>query len=193
MTNNSLTHKIGCSICGKKVNARGLCDTHYKQHKRAGTLPERTRTAHMDISDRMEFLSEPVTESGCRIWTGTINAAGYGTISFKNKPNLAHRLSYELTYGEIPEGMKACHKCDTPSCINPNHLFLGTQRENLEDMARKKRGAVGNDYNRSILTDEDVRKIRCDNRLQRVIAEEYGMKRTSIAAIKNGRTWKHVA
>jgi hypothetical protein len=77
MTNNSLTQKKGCSVCGKKVDARGLCASHYNKQKRAGTLPELTSTGHLDIADRIESRSEYVTETGCKIWLGTVDKKGY--------------------------------------------------------------------------------------------------------------------
>ena len=193
MANAILSPKKGCSICGKKVNARGLCDTHYKQHKRAGTLPERTRTDHLGLADRLNHWSEKVTESGCMIWTGCVDANGYGKIGYGGKMHLAHRLSYESVNGKIPDGMHVCHKCDTPSCVNPDHLFLGTQADNISDMVSKGRGAIGAKYHRSNLTDEKVKAIKADIRTQDVIANEYGVSRTNISAIKTGRAWAHVA
>jgi hypothetical protein len=184
--------KGGCTLCGKRVNARGLCDTHYKQHKRAGTLPERTRLTHVEINDRLKHLSIVDAETGCHNWRGRINKNGYGVLGYNYKNWLAHRLSYILKYGEIPDGVKACHKCDNPLCINTDHLFLGTQTENMNDMFSKDRGAVGAAYKRSELTDELVLRIKIDKRTQLEIAKDYGVSRTNISAIKTGRAWSHV-
>lgn len=184
--------KKGCSICGKKVNARGLCDTHYKQHKRAGTLPPHTKTGHMEIHDRLKYLSVVDFNTGCHNWRGGLNLTGYGVLSYKHEKWLAHRLSFTLAYGSIPDNLYICHKCDNPKCINPEHLFLGSQKDNLTDMTSKGRAAVGSDYHRSNLTDEDVKAIKADTRKQLVIAKEYGVSRTNISAIKTGRAWKHV-
>lgn len=183
--------KGGCVLCGKRVNARGLCDTHYKQHKRAGTLPERTKTTHLEINDRLKHLSIVDYNTGCHNWRGLLNPSGYGIIGYHGKW-LAHRLSYTLKYGEIPKGINVCHKCDNPKCINTEHLFLGTQADNIHDMISKKRNIVGADCGKSLLTDDDVGKIRNDTRVQSIIAKEYGVSRTNISAIKTGRAWKHV-
>ena len=187
-----LTPKTGCTICGKKVNARGLCDTHYKQHKRAGTLPERTRTTHLSLIERFNVTTEKVTESGCMIWMGTLNNFGHGRLGYGGKLHLAHRLFYTEFKGEIPNGMCVCHKCDVPQCVNPDHLFLGSQSDNMADMYSKKRGAVGADYHRSTLTDDLVAKLKADGRTQDEIAKDYGIARTTVSAIKTGRAWKHV-
>jgi uncharacterized protein YozE (UPF0346 family) len=76
----------------------------------------------------------------CKEWTGTINQWGYGTdYSHHSSSNLAHRIAYEETYGPIPKGMNVCHHCDNPPCVEPLHLFLGTQADNLRDMVAKGR------------------------------------------------------
>lgn len=83
----------------------------------------------------------PVTEAGCWLWLGSPNGTGYGRIYIHGKPVMAHRLSYQIKHGSIPAGKIVCHKCDTPSCINPDHLFMGTHKDNSRDMVAKKRHA----------------------------------------------------
>jgi len=91
------------------------------------------------IRERLLYNIEIITESGCWLWVGSLTTGGYGNLSvnYKNKP--CHRLSYTEFVGEIPEGMLVCHRCDVPSCINPNHLFLGTYQDNMDDMVKKGR------------------------------------------------------
>ena len=76
---------------------------------------------------------------GCWIWTGGVNPRGYGKLKVNGRWVLAHRLSWELKVGPIPDGLFACHQCDNPPCVRPSHLFLGTARDNNADMFRKGR------------------------------------------------------
>lgn len=91
------------------------------------------------LLDALLSRVERIPIAGCWIYTGASNPEGYGRISIKCRLYYAHRLSYTLHKGPIPEGLVVCHRCDTPSCCNPEHLFAGTQSENLYDASRKER------------------------------------------------------
>lgn len=80
--------------------------------------------------------------NGCWIYRGAVNTNGYPQVSINRSIWLAHRLSYTITFGPIPQGLKVCHKCDVRNCINPNHLFLGTQKDNIDDMLKKGRNGA---------------------------------------------------
>jgi hypothetical protein len=112
--------------------------------------------------------------------------------SYQNTP--AHRFSYLTYIGPIPDGLQVLHKCDNPPCINPDHLFLGTHKDNMADMADKGRangGAPkGERHGRTHLAKADVLAIRSDPRPGRVIAREYGMSKSAIYYIKSGETWR---
>ncbi len=82
-------------------------------------------------------------EDGCSLWWGYLSKRGYGLFSIDGRRIGAHRASWEIHNGPIPAGLDVCHKCDNPSCVRPDHLFLGTEQENLDDMKRKGRAATG--------------------------------------------------
>lgn len=113
-----------------------------------------------------EALWRRIDKSGdCWVYTGkwlTRPRLGYGSVSWRGKQHLVHRLSWELANGPIPNGLKVLHKCDNTLCVRPEHLFLGTQAENIEDMRRKGRAVhlIGDDNSCTILSDFQVQCIR---------------------------------
>jgi hypothetical protein len=141
----------------------------------------------------------PVTDTGCILWTGTVSIGGYGILSSggaKGAMIYANRLSYALFVGPIPDGLFALHKCDTPKCINPFHLFLGTCLDNARDKVAKGRQTKGEGHWIAKLTDERVLAIRDrysrGNISQGQLALENGVCQHTIGAIVNRKTWKHV-
>jgi len=141
--------------------------------------------------ERFNDKYEPVTESGCWIWMGSLYPKGYGYFSYKGTER-ANRAAYMLFVGDIPEGKIVCHTCDMPECVNPNHLFLGTNRDNSSDMVNKNRQAKGSKINSCILNEDQVREIRASNDSLEVLADYYGVGFTTIYDAKNYKTWKHV-
>lgn len=143
----------------------------------------------------------------CWNWTkGTYGKSGRGAIRVAGKNRLAYRVSYELYRDIIPTGAVVCHKCDNPRCCNPEHLFVGTQADNLADMARKGRAASGErrrllsemsvprgeNHSRAKLTEEQISAIKTDARSGRKIAAVYGISPSTISLIRNNKRWKHV-
>lgn len=133
-----------------------------------------------------------VDENGCWIWQGA-KSQGYGKISINDHPLWSHRLSFTLFNGDISDGLFVCHKCDVPACINPEHLFLGTQKENIDDMISKGRDSkppvhFGLSNANATLTDDQVAAIRADPRVQRVIASEYGCSQSTIWRLRHHKT-----
>ncbi len=145
-------------------------------------------------------------DGDCWVWTARKNDKGYGIISDRRKGIRAHRLSYEMAYGEIPpgegyHGTCVCHRCDNPSCVRPDHLFIGPFRDNRDDCVQKRRHWYGERMSVVIrgeghpkhrLTEQQVLAIRADRRKQRVIAEEYGISEVHVSGIKTRRCWKHI-
>ena len=147
--------------------------------------------------ERIEAKVERIPEAGWWIWMGSSQVRGYGEIISNNRKYLAHRASYEAFVGQIPKGMYVCHACDNVACVNPNHLFLGTQKQNLQDMKTKGRSTRGEKNAMSKLTENDVRTIKKffftkEDVADKEIAKLYNVCRQTINSIRNGRKWNHV-
>ena len=147
--------------------------------------------------------------SDCWLWTGYKNGSGYGIVGRSHKTFLAHRYSYEKHNGEIPRGILVCHKCDTPACVNPDHLFLGTYKDNAQDCSIKGRNNKPKGKNHwsktrpeDIVREENhgmakldrdkVIAIFRDNRYNYEIAKDYGVNTSCIQKIKSRINWRHV-
>jgi hypothetical protein len=122
---------------------------------------------------------------------------GYPRKSIGGKMFYLNRLIFEECFGPIPDGLCVCHKCDNPSCINPEHLFLGTQLENIKDRDRKGRtvnppALNGEFHPNHKLTNESVLNIRNDSRPHEIIAREYGINKHYVCDIKKRRAWRHM-
>lgn len=148
--------------------------------------------SHSESVDTIELFSQPVPEAGCWVWTKYRNRAGYGVITTRGVRWLAHRLSWKVHKGDIPDGMLVCHKCDTPSCVNPSHLFLGDSKDNMDDMNRKGRHVRGEKVKSSKLTEAKVLEIRSATGTQNEIAELFGISRATVGNIKARKRWSHV-
>jgi hypothetical protein len=149
-----------------------------------------------------KFLDKVDTSGKCWLWTACKNQNGYGQIRVRPKIYLAHRASWLIYRGDIPDGMNVLHKCDTPACVNPEHLFIGTMADNSKDMVEKRRhhshghsnympkGKKHHHYERGFkITREQAIKIRLDSRKQSEIAREYGVDQSLISKIKHNFVW----
>jgi len=126
------------------LSRRKTCDYIFRSRRKI-SKPIRCHSGKgvsmRSTQDRFEEKVSIEPNSGCWLWTGAANAAGYGRLYVwpEGKHQKAHRISYELHVGAIPDGMFVCHRCDNPSCVNPQHLFIGTRQDNVDDMNRKGR------------------------------------------------------
>lgn len=147
----------------------------------------------------------PEPNSGCWLWTASINNRGYGTLQRGGFKGYAHRFSFQhfKADGADITGMSVCHSCDNPSCVNPDHLFLGTASDNMRDCLRKGRHASqrtatnyarGEDVGVSRLGASAVRKIRALKGIigAHKIAKAFDVTRGTIRDIHSGKTWTHV-
>ena len=150
------------------------------------------------ISIQEKLTRYNVSVNGCWIWNSTTDKDGYGVFTHhRNKQIRAHRASYEFYVGSIPNDVFICHKCDTPSCINPNHLFIGTAKDNTRDMMTKGRDfkPCGSEHPSSKLTEDNVieiRKLHTYGLAHSEIAKCYGVVFQTISSIVTRRTWRHI-
>ena len=144
------------------------------------------------IPEKLDFYTSPDPNSGCWLWVGTWSMKGYGNLVVKGKTYRAHRLQWERFNGPIPDGLIVCHRCDTPPCVNPDHLFLGTNKDNTLDAVSKGHIGAGIINGNSKLTESQVLAIRTDGRPARIIGDAYGVGASAIQHIKTRRTWRHL-
>jgi hypothetical protein len=123
-----------CKIdgCENKHQAKGLCDKHYRRLLVNGS-PHVVQQLR-GISAMERFVAYVQKTSGCWLWTASLTSTGYGQMMVHGKKQKAHRVSWEIHHGPIPDGMCVCHACHNPRCVKPEHLYLGTQSDNVADM-----------------------------------------------------------
>jgi hypothetical protein len=141
------------------------------------------------------FNVKKAGEDECWEWKKGVDSCGYGMVSHGNRSmQRTHRVSYELMVGKIPEGKYVCHTCDNPLCVNPKHLFIGTQFDNMRDMINKGRAPdrSGENNSKARLTKADVEMIRKlrGKKLQREIGDMFGIKQPQVGAIQRGQSWR---
>lgn len=164
-----------------------------------------------DNPDVKRLLAKTRANGDCWDWTGVTTAKGYGHIFFRGKARRAHRVSYTLFCGEIPDDLLVCHHCDRPRCVNPKHLFLGHRTTNTQDMIRKGRGKAqitsrqdhfraghaprGQNAVSAKLAAAQVEALlqkAADGALSIDLALEYGISRFSVQAILRGETYREI-
>jgi hypothetical protein len=132
-------------------------------------------------------------EDACWIWMGYRLPSGYGQVSHKDRTRYAHRVSFEIAFGIIPDGLLVCHKCDNPGCVNPNHLFSGSNLDNANDRDRKKRRTAlnGEKATSHKLTDaqvSEIRKLRLEGTTSAIeLAKTFGVSAAYIYCLVSGK------
>lgn len=173
---NHIHNKRGCPVCAN-----------------GGTDEERFFNFVNKNGKQINYVNDK-----CWEWTGDIRENGYGRFWLNNKSVPAHRYSYELYFGKVPTDLFVLHRCDNPKCVNPNHLFLGTIKDNIQDMITKGRSPnqKGENNPAAKLTENDVLKIReiyaTGEYLQKEIAKMFNMPLSSINQVIRGKRWKHL-
>lgn len=133
----------------------------------------------------------------CWLWTASIGSGGYGQLSshLGHGPYRASRVSWELHFGPVPDGMCVLHRCDVRRCVNPGHLFIGTQLDNIADCVKKGRNGCsprhGERNPAARLTVDEVLEIRDASGPNRQIARRFGVSQVTVSKIKRGVSWTH--
>lgn len=184
--------------CGNKTRASGSHLMHgdvqscgcASSRKTVGVRSKKAsqaRTAEEYLASNSEHQPD-----GCIYWTGAIGNRGYGVCCLHKKIGAAHRLAYQTFVGPIPDGLFVCHTCDVRHCINPKHLFVGTQDDNMKDKVKKVRHSHGEVHGMAKLTEEQARLALESHAPNSTLAELFGVTRDHVAAIRNGKVWKHL-
>lgn len=181
---------IVCPCCHVHIPFNSAVEKFWAQVDKLGPIPERCPEL-----------------GACWVWVGNLDQrGGYGRLSLKigahdafpkGKQNImAHRYSYLLEYGEIPEGMLVRHKCDNPPCVNPKHLELGTNEDNMRDRKERGRYALGENSARSVLTEEQVITLRAEAIPGKIgykqLAKKYNLNPHTVQSVLRRQTWKHL-
>lgn len=146
-----------------------------------------SESSWLGMKDRFltKFLPEPNT--GCWLWTAAVDGSGYGIFNLgtrKQGKARAHRIAFELFVGPVPKDKQVCHKCDVRSCVNPDHLFVGTSQDNRLDCVSK-----GRNYRHCVLTEDQVTEIRTKAMTAKKYAAKFGVSKSAIDFIWQKRSW----
>lgn len=188
-----------CSVCGNDIT------THHGKHRArcrgfgfcSAACSGKHHSAKQEAGRANDFLSKIDKPAiGCWVYRGHITKAGYGAYRTPTANKLAHRMMWEIMNGPIPKGMCVCHSCDNPPCCRPDHLWLGTQPENVKDMWSKGRGRPGTRRgelcNTAKLSASDILNIRLSNKKASELAAIYSVSSVQIRNIQQRKQWRHV-
>jgi hypothetical protein len=193
-------HRNGTpKLLAKSVASDNECYGNYEPVGRPTEFSGRSVAWRGQLGIVERFWSKVNKTESCWLWIGTILSHGYGQISLGHpstpgsKRWRAHRFSWELHNGPVPDGLVVCHRCDVPACVNPEHLFLATQKVNVHDAIHKGRR---NSFGVQKLNEDDVSVIRQQASrgiLQKDIAKAFGVARNTVSQIVARKTWGHLA
>lgn len=149
----------------------------------------------MPVSDR--FWKQIERTKDCWNWSGTYDNHGYGRFRYDGRKWRAHRLAWLFSIGFIPGSLHVLHKCDNPKCCNPNHLWLGTHQDNIDDREKngRNRPPIGERHSCHVLTEVEVKNIRkllSSGKGMTFLSIKYGVSKTTIWNIQTRKTWKHI-
>jgi hypothetical protein len=186
--------------CNKnKYHSKYYCSMHYRRLKFTGTL-EPGKRSPAPLIERFWRSVDKKSNDECWQWIASINNKKYGILGAGGKGGkslFAHRYSYELHNGKIPDGMFVMHKCDNPSCVNPNHLLVGTPKDNTQDALSKNRLKTiflnGENHPNCKLSINDVKYIKSHNEIKSIeLANMFNVSPQTICDIRKNRKWRNV-
>lgn len=191
--------------CEERAVAMGFCKSHYKRWYDTGSphesdLQRPLKTKKMiglSLKERLEKFSKKDEETGCIEWIGSHDVDGYGQTEYKGKNYRTHRLAYKIYIGSIPKGKIVCHHCDNPSCINTDHLYVGTYKDNAHDRMKRGRSNIktGEESSASKLTRARAIELiqrRKNGERSETLAEDYGITIWTVNDIMKGKSWKNI-
>ncbi|MCK4498902.1 HNH endonuclease [Candidatus Babeliales bacterium] len=171
--------------CYEAAEIEGLCPEHYNLW--IGNIKYAYGKPNLSFEECFWSRVWKPTKSSCWLWRGELVGAGYGRLRMKEKSIRAHRFSWEFHYGTIPKDMNVLHKCDNPPCVNPKHLWLGTQNDNIIDSVRKERSCK--------LTEDKVLEIRkllkSSSFTHNTIAKMFNISQSLVSCIKLYKIWNY--
>jgi len=175
--------------CDRQRRTKGWCMAHYNQWHTTGKVP----TLPFTIEARFYKFVDKRAHNECWTWLGQIKNNGYGQFSIRARSMSAHRASYEISKGEIPEGLVIRHACDHKACVNPSHLLTGTPKDNVRDAVERGLHPRGETQGRAKLTLKQVVEIRNVSRAgsesQRSMARRFGVSKAAVQRVAAGRNW----
>lgn len=190
-TTQNSANKMSCMVCG------AVFKPNWNQRKRGYASCSRAcKDKSVAVPLELRFWKHVTKSEGCWLWAGKRLPRGYGIVSVTHTTTrLAHRVAYQLTYGDFDNSLKVLHKCDNPPCVNPEHLFLGTDADNVHDMDKKGRRRTVVTGRK--LTDDEVRFVRSlpspyPHRQAAEMARALGVSRSVLWLARSRRTYKHV-
>lgn len=196
---------VNCEVCMRPFSRRKRPPC--QRHRRTACSPQcMNKLGQIERAKRRPTMAERFwskvdktagygPNGDCWVWTAHKDAFGYGSFNRRGySGRTAHRASYELNTGPIPEGMVIRHKCDNPSCVRPDHLDIGTHQDNSDDQVSRgrQRAPRGTKHHSNRLTEDQARAIHGDQRCEKEIAAEYGVTTAAVWLIRNERNWKHL-
>jgi hypothetical protein len=177
-----------CTVdeCCEPMYSKQMCKRHYKQAYRTGVAKPGIKGMHGTPQERFWTYVDKKDRDECWIWTGRRDRGGYGTLRTKTSQVRAHRVSFEIHKGEIPEGMVIRHTCHNPPCVNPNHLLSGTNLDNVMDKVLAGRCRTNEDHPNTKFSNEVVAQVRAAKGKRKDIAKQFGISESQVGNIRSG-------